>query len=106
MGIGSFIYSMFFNEYVLIFFCLLVGMGDFMIFVNLVLILSQWFKGNEFVKLLGLIGLVGSVGLLLVIVFLFMWILFLGWRVFFFSIGLVLMVVFYLFYVVLVVKFK
>ncbi|MED4618532.1 MFS transporter, partial [Priestia megaterium] len=105
-GIGSLIYSTAPNEYVLIFSRLLVGTGDSMIFVNLVLILSQWFKGNEFVKLLGLIGLVGSVGSLSATVPLSMWISFSGWRVPFLSIGLVLMAVSYLLYVVLVIKPK
>ncbi|WP_176344319.1 MFS transporter [Priestia aryabhattai] len=105
-GIGSLIYSTAPNEYVLIFSRLLVGTGDSMIFVNLVLILSQWFKGNEFVKLLGLIGLVGSVGSLSATVPLSMWISFSGWRVPFLSIGLVLIAVSYLLYVVLVIKPK
>ncbi|SDE56810.1 Sugar phosphate permease [Priestia aryabhattai B8W22] len=105
-GIGSLIYSLSPNEYILIFSRLLVGMGDSMIFVNLVLILSQWFKGNEFVKLLGLIGLVGSLGSLSATVPLSMWISFSGWRIPFLNIGIILIVVSYLLYIVLVSKPK
>ncbi|MFP7737008.1 MFS transporter [Priestia aryabhattai] len=105
-GIGSLIYSLSPNEYILIFSRLLVGMGDSMIFVNLVLILSQWFKGNEFVKLLGLIGLVGSLGSLSATVPLSIWISFSGWRVPFLNIGIILIVVSYLLYIVLVSKPK
>lgn len=105
-GIGSLIYSLSPNEYILISSRLLVGMGDSMIFVNLVLILSQWFKGNEFVKLLGLIGLVGSIGSLSATVPLSMWISFSGWRIPFLNIGIILIVVSYLLYIVLVSKPK
>ncbi|KRG14061.1 MFS transporter, partial [Lederbergia galactosidilytica] len=55
-GIGTVMYSLAPNEYFLLFSRLLVGIGDATIWVNLVLILSQWFKVKEFISLLGFAG--------------------------------------------------
>ena len=105
-GIGSLIYSFAPNEYVLIFSRLLVGVGDATIFVNLVIILSQWFKANEFVKLIGLASLVGSLGSLSATVPFSTWIAFSGWRIPFLSTGIILMSTSFLLYTVLVSKPK
>jgi MFS family permease len=105
-GIGCIIYNFSPNEYVLIFSRFLVGMGDSMIFVNLVIILSQWFKSNEFVKLLGMISLVSSVGSLMATVPFSVWISFAGWRTPFLTIGIILVLLSYLLYTVLVLKPK
>ncbi|MDF2606728.1 MAG: transporter, partial [Bacillales bacterium] len=77
-GVGSVIYSSAPNEYVLIFSRFLVGIGDATIYVNLVLILSQWFKIIEFVKLLGIISLASSLGSLAATVPFSAWISFAG----------------------------
>lgn len=103
-GIGSFSYSLASNEYVLIFSRLLVGMGDATIFVNLVLILNQWFKAKEFVKLIGIIGLVAGLGSLFATVPYSMWISFTGWRTPFLTIGIILAIFSYILYIVLVSK--
>jgi MFS family permease len=100
-GIGSLIYSFAPNEYVLIFSRLLVGIGDSTIFVNFVLILNQWFKANEFVKLIGMISLVAGLGSLIATVPYSMWISFAGWRMPFLSIGIILLMIFVLLYFVL-----
>ena len=105
-GIGCISYNFSPNEYVLIFSRFLVGMGDSMIFVNLVIILSQWFKANEFVKLLGMISLVSSVGSLMATVPFSVWISFAGWRTPFLTIGIILVLLTYLLYTVLVLKPK
>ncbi len=105
-GIGSVIYSLAPNEYVLIFSRLLVGMGDATIFVNLVLILNQWFKAKEFVKLIGMIALIAGLGSLSATVPFSMWISFAGWRMPFLTIGIILMLSSYLLYIVLVSKPK
>ncbi len=105
-GIGSVIYSLAPNEFVLIFSRLLVGVGDSAIFVNLVLILSQWFKAGEFVKLIGMISMFAGLGSLTATVPYSAWISFAGWRVPFLSIGMILMVTSYLIYMVLVSKPK
>lgn len=64
-GLGTFLYSIAPNEIVLLLARLMVGMGDATIWVNLVLILSQWFKVNEFVRLLGFAGMSGSFGFIM-----------------------------------------
>ncbi|PGK51286.1 MFS transporter [Priestia megaterium] len=105
-GVGSVIFSVAPNEYVLLSSRLLVGIGDATIFVNLVLILSQWFKGNEFVKLMGMIGLVASLGSLSATVPLSLWISHIGWNTPFLSIGIILAFLSYGLYFVLVSKPK
>jgi MFS family permease len=89
-GVGTLIYSVAPNETVLLFARLLVGIGDATIWVNLVLILSQWFKVREFVGLLGLAGMTGSLGFLMATVPFSKWIDLVGWREPFLIMGLVL----------------
>lgn len=105
-GIGSLMYSVAPNEYVLIVSRFLVGMGDATIFVNFVLILSLWFKVQEFVGLLGVISMVASLGSLSATVPFSMWISFAGWRIPFLSMGMLLVCLSFLLYFVLVVKPK
>ncbi|SDN46411.1 MFS transporter [Bacillus sp. OK048] len=105
-GLGTLLYSLSPNEYVMIFSRLLVGTGDATIFVNLVLILNQWFKANEFIRLLGLISLVAGLGSLVATVPYSIWISYSGWRTTFLSIGIILAVFSYLLYTVLVSKPK
>ncbi|CRK80833.1 MFS transporter [Neobacillus massiliamazoniensis] len=89
-GLGTFIYSLAPNEMVLLLARLLVGMGDATIWVNLVLIIGQWFKVKEFVSLLGLAGMTGSLGFLMATVPFSAWIDIAGWRVPFFTVGILL----------------
>lgn len=89
-GIGTLIYSLAPNEGLLLFARLLVGMGDATIWVNLVLILSQWFRAQEFISLLGFAGMSGSLGFLLATFPYSAWISATGWRIPFFSMGLIL----------------
>lgn len=103
-GLGSLLYSVAPNEYVMIFSRFLVGTGDATIFVNLILILNQWFKANEFVRLLGMISLVAGLGSLAATVPFSMWISFSGWRTTFLSIGIILVIFTYVLYNVLVSK--
>lgn len=105
-GIGSLLFSLAPNEFVLISSRLIVGIGDSMIFVNLVLILSQWFKAQEFIRLMGVVSLVASVGSLTATVPLSTWISFSGWRTPFLTIGIILILGSYLLYTVLVMKPK
>ncbi|HLO13009.1 MAG TPA: MFS transporter [Pseudoneobacillus sp.] len=101
-GIGTLIYSVAPNEYILLLARLLVGMGDATIWVNVVLILSQWFKVNEFIRLLGFAGMTGSLGFLLATVPFSAWIDFSGWRTPFFTMGIILCLSGFLLYLVLV----
>lgn len=105
-GIGTIMYSLAPNDPVLLIARLVVGTGDSAIWVNLVLILSQWFKGNEFVKLLGMAGVSGSLGFLLATVPFSLWIGFVGWRTSFLTMGILLSLCGVLLYVVLILNPK
>ncbi|WP_151681735.1 MFS transporter [Weizmannia acidilactici] len=105
-GIGTFLYSIAPNEAVLLISRLLTGMGDATIWVNLVLILSQWFYANEFVGLVGYAGMTGSVGSLLATVPLTAWISLAGWRPPFFVTGIILILSAVMLYVVLIQRPK
>ncbi|MBT2684676.1 MFS transporter [Bacillus sp. ISL-37] len=103
-GLGTIIYSLGTHEFVLFFARILTGIGDATIWVNLVLILSQWFKVKEFVRLIGIAGMTGSLGFLLATVPFSAWIDLLGWRAAFFSAGIALCLTGILLYIVLVKK--
>jgi MFS family permease len=105
-GLGTVIYSIAPNELALLFARLLVGIGDATIWVNLVLILSQWFKVNEFIGLLGLAGMSGSLGFLMATVPFSAWISLSGWRQPFLIVGILLSICSLLLFVVLVKKPK
>lgn len=105
-GLGTVIYSLAPNGTVLLFARLLVGIGDATIWVNLVLILSQWFKVKEFVGLLGIAGVTGSLGFLLATVPFSAWISLTGWRMPFLTIGILLCLCGLILYFVLVKKPK
>ncbi|WP_227938308.1 MFS transporter [Alkalihalobacillus deserti] len=105
-GLGTIIYSLGTHEFVLFFARILTGIGDATIWVNMVLILSQWFKVKEFVRLIGLAGMTGSLGFLLATVPFSAWINFLGWRTAFFSAGLLLCILGILLFFVLIKKPK
>ena len=83
-GLGTIIYSLGTHEFVLFFARILTGIGDATIWVNMVLILGQWFKVKEFVRLIGFAGMAGSLGFLLATVPFTAWIGLLGWRAAFF----------------------
>jgi sugar phosphate permease len=103
-GLGTIIYSLGTHEVVLFLARILTGIGDATIWVNLVLILSQWFKVKEFVRLIGFAGMTGSLGFLLATVPFSAWIDLLGWRAAFFSAGIALCLSGVLLYIVLVKK--
>ncbi len=105
-GMGTLIYSFAPNEYVLIFSRLLFGIGDAMIFINMVLILGQWFKAQEFVKLISMVSLIASLASLSATVPLSLWISFAGWRAPFLIVGIILAAASYLLYSVLIWKPK
>ncbi|MCM3602724.1 MFS transporter [Robertmurraya korlensis] len=105
-GIGTILYSLGTHEFVLFFARILTGTGDATIWVNMVLILGQWFNRKEFVRLIGLAGMTGSLGFLLATVPFSAWISFLGWRAAFFSAGLLLCLCGLLLYLVLLKKTK
>jgi sugar phosphate permease len=89
-GLGTIIYSLGTHEYVLFFSRILTGTGDATIWVNMVLILSQWFNAKEFTRLIGVTAMTGSLGFLLATVPFSLFIDHFGWRIAFFSAGLML----------------
>lgn len=105
-GAGTLMYSFAQDEFVLLLARLLVGMGDATIWVNLVIILSQWFKAKEFTGLIGLAGMSGSIGFLMATVPFSSWIAVTGWRTPFFTVGVILCLTGVLLYFVLVKKPK
>ncbi|WP_096154202.1 MULTISPECIES: MFS transporter [Bacillus] len=89
-GVGTIIYSIGTQESILFFARILIGVGDATIWVNMVLILGQWFTAREFTKLIGVTAMTGSLGFLLATVpFAFVIDLF-GWRPAFFLTGVLL----------------
>ena len=105
-GIGTIIYSVGTHEFFLFFARILTGIGDATIWVNMVLILSQWFNAKEFTRLIGMAAMTGSLGFLLATFPFSLLIEFLGWRVAFFSAGLLLCLCGTILYFVLVKKPK
>jgi sugar phosphate permease len=105
-GLGTIIYSLGTHEFVLFFARILTGTGDATIWVNMVLILGQWFKVKEFVRLIGLAGMTGSLGFLLATVPFSSLIDLIGWRSAFFSAGILLCLCGMLLYFVLIKKPK
>ncbi|MCH6268989.1 MFS transporter [Neobacillus citreus] len=105
-GLGTIIYSLGNHEFVLFFARILTGMGDATIWVNMVLILSQWFSAKEFTRLIGVAAMTGSLGFLLATVPFSLWIDLIGWRAAFFSTGLLLCLCGIFLYFVLVKKPK
>jgi sugar phosphate permease len=72
----------------------------------MVLILGQWFKVKEFVRLIGIAGMTGSLGFLLATVPFSLLIDLFGWRAAFFSAGILLCLCGILLYFVLIKKPK
>ncbi|KPN89503.1 nitrate/nitrite transporter [Lysinibacillus sp. ZYM-1] len=105
-GLGTILYSLGTHEFVLFFSRILTGVGDATIWVNMVLILAQWFQKKEFVRLIGFVGMTGSLGFLLATVPFATLILLFGWRISFFSTGLLLCLCGVLLYFVLVKNTK
>jgi sugar phosphate permease len=100
-GLGTILYSLGTHEVVLFVARVLTGTGDATIWVNMVLILGQWFNAKEFTKLIGVTAMMGSLGFLVATVPFSLFIDILGWREAFFSVGLLLCLCSILLYFVL-----
>ncbi|MEH7492733.1 MFS transporter [Neobacillus niacini] len=105
-GLGTIIYSLGTHESVLFFARVITGIGDATIWVNMVLILGQWFKVKEFVRLIGFVGMTGSLGFLLATVPFSLLIDLLGWRTAFLLAGVLLCLCGIILYFVLIKKPK
>ncbi|WP_442600053.1 MFS transporter [Neobacillus sp. D3-1R] len=89
-GVGTIIYSLGTHEFVLFFARILTGTGDATIWVNMVLILCQWFNAKEFTRLIGIAAMTGSLGFLVATVPFSVLIDLVGWRAAFLSSGILL----------------
>jgi sugar phosphate permease len=105
-GLGTIIYSLGTHESVLFLARTITGIGDATIWVNMVLILGQWFKVKEFVRLIGIAGMTGSLGFLLATVPFSLLIDLLGWRTAFLLAGILLCLCGIILYFVLIKKPK
>lgn len=105
-GLGTIIYSLGTHESVLFLARTITGIGDATIWVNMVLILGQWFKVKEFVRLIGIAGMTGSLGFLLATVPFSLLIDLLGWRAAFLLAGILLCLCGIILYFVLIKKPK
>jgi sugar phosphate permease len=105
-GLGTILYSLGTHEVVLFVARVLTGTGDATIWVNMVLILGQWFNAKEFTKLIGVTAMMGSLGFLVATVPFSLFIDIVGWREAFFSVGLLLCLCSILLYFVLLKKPK
>ncbi|MGN7479347.1 MFS transporter [Solibacillus silvestris] len=105
-GVGTIFYSIGTHEFVLFLSRILTGIGDATIWVNMMLILAGWFHKKEFVRLVGFAGMTGSLGFLLATVPFSAWILLLGWRGAFLSLGLLVCACGLLLYIVLIKNAK
>lgn len=105
-GVGTIIYSLSTYEFVLFAARILTGIGDATIWVNTVLILSQWFNAKEFTRLIGVAAMMGNLGYLLATVPFSLMIDILGWRSAFFSAGLLVCLCGIFLYFVLLRKTK
>ncbi|WNQ11458.1 MFS transporter [Paenibacillus aurantius] len=105
-GFGTLLYSLAAHESILLIARLLVGIGDATIWINVVLILGNWFRAKEFVKLIGLAGVSGSLGFLVATAPFSEWIAMAGWRVPFLTSGIVLILTSGLLFYVLVWNLK
>jgi sugar phosphate permease len=103
-GLGTILYSLGTHEVVLFVARVLTGTGDATIWVNMVLILGQWFNAKEFTKLIGVTAMMGSLGFLVATVPFSLFIDIVGWRGAFFSVGLLLCLCSFLLYFVLLKK--
>ncbi|MDF2788692.1 MAG: transporter [Neobacillus sp.] len=105
-GLGTIIYSLGTHESVLFLARIITGIGDATIWVNMVLILGQWFMVKEFVRLIGIAGMTGSLGFLLATVPFSLLIELLGWRAAFLLAGILLCLCGIILYFILIKKPK
>ncbi|UTR08860.1 MFS transporter [Evansella sp. LMS18] len=103
-GAGIIMYSLATHVCILFIARILTGIGDATIWVNMVLILSQWFNKKEFTRLIGVAGMTGSLGFLVATVPVSKLIILFGWRGTFLSAGVLLCLCSLLLYFILVKK--
>jgi MFS family permease len=91
-GAGTLIYSLASSLSLLLVGRVLVGLGDAMIWVNCVLLLSMLFSRDVFAEVLGWTGTMGNLGGILTTMPLAWWVTLSGWRIPFMVMGIILIV--------------
>ncbi len=70
----------------------IVGLGDSLIWVNIVLILAKWFARGKFAAVLAIVSTAGNIGALITSIPLAAWIAVAGWHIPFIVIGILLVI--------------
>jgi len=91
-GIGTLVFATAHAFVWLLFGRAIVGLGDALIWVNIVLILGKWFLPQEFGSLLGVVSIGGNFGALLTTIPFAAWVSVAGWRLPFVFLGALLCV--------------
>ena len=105
-GVGTIVYSVSTHESILFVARLLTGMGDATIWVNLVLVLSQWFTMKEFTRFIGVAAMMGNLGYVFATVPFSKTIDIFGWRGAFFSAGVLIFICGISLFIILVQQLK
>lgn len=100
-GLGTLLFSVTPDELLYFISRVLVGTGDAMIFINIVLVMSKWFTAKKFSGLMGWIGMSGNLGSIFASVPLAYWIGLQGWRFPFFSLSICLLAISFISFIVL-----
>lgn len=89
-GAGTVLFSLSSNIALLFLSRAMVGLGDAMIWINIVLLLAQWFKPREYLTTLGLVSTAGNAGTILTMIPVSIWLTHSNWRIPFAVVGLLL----------------
>lgn len=92
-GVGTIVFSLAPSFSLLLVGRGLVGLGDSLIWVNIVLLISKRFAGADFGKLLGIVTIAGNLGALLTTVPFALWVANVGWSKPFLILGTLLVVI-------------
>ncbi|EPZ52932.1 MULTISPECIES: MFS transporter [Alicyclobacillus] len=91
-GVGTLVFSSAPNFGLLLCGRAIVGLGDSLIWVNIVLILAKWFAKGRFAAVLAVVNSAGNIGALITSIPLAAWIAVSGWHIPFIVIGALLVV--------------
>jgi len=90
-GAGTVVFALSTNIALLFLARAMVGLGDALIWINLVLLFSQWFKPREYLATLGLVSTAGNTGTILTMIPVSIWLSHTNWRIPFAVVGFLLL---------------